>query len=46
MAESENIVAETAERIFADLADTQTINHDKQGNWKAPLADEQPARPA
>ncbi len=37
MAESENIVAETAERIFADLADTQTINHDKQGAWKAPL---------
>jgi acyl-CoA dehydrogenase len=37
VAESENIVAETAERIFADLADTQTINHDKQGNWKAPL---------
>ena len=37
MAESENIVVETAERIFADLADAQTINHDKQGNWKAPL---------
>lgn len=37
MAESENIVAETAEKIFADLADTQTINHDKQGSWKAPL---------
>ena len=37
MAESENIVAETAEKIFADLADTQTINHDKQGTWKAPL---------
>jgi len=35
--ESENIVAETAEKIFADLADTQTINHDKQGSWKAPL---------
>jgi acyl-CoA dehydrogenase len=37
VAESENIVAETAEKIFADLADAQTINHDKQGNWKAPL---------
>jgi acyl-CoA dehydrogenase len=37
VAESENIVAETAERIFSDLADPQTINHDKQGSWKAPL---------
>ena len=37
MAESENIVAETAEKIFADLADAQAINHDKQGTWKAPL---------
>lgn len=37
MAESENIVAETAERIFADLADAQTINNDKSGHWKAPL---------
>lgn len=37
VAESENIVAETAARIFADLADIQTINHDKQGSWKAPL---------
>jgi acyl-CoA dehydrogenase len=37
VAESENIVAETAERIFADLADAQTINSDKKGNWKAPL---------
>ena len=37
MTESENIVAETAEKIFADLADAQTINHDKQGTWKAPL---------
>ena len=35
--ESENIVAETAERIFADLADAQTINNDKNGRWKAPL---------
>ena len=37
MTEVENIVAETAERIFADLADAQTINHDKTGRWKAPL---------
>ena len=37
MAESENIVAETAEKIFSDLADAQTINHDKNGPWKAPL---------
>src|SRR5450755_964724 len=37
VAESENIVAETAERIFTDLADAQTINRDKKGAWKAPL---------
>ena len=37
MAESENIVVETAEKIFADLADAQTINSDKTGSWKAPL---------
>src|SRR5580658_565363 len=37
VAESENIVAETAERIFADLADAQTINNDRKGGWKAPL---------
>jgi acyl-CoA dehydrogenase len=37
VAESENIVAETAERIFADLADAQTINNDRDGRWKAPL---------
>jgi acyl-CoA dehydrogenase len=35
--ESENIVGQTAERIFADLADAQTINSDKNGGWKAPL---------
>jgi acyl-CoA dehydrogenase len=35
--DSENIVAETAERIFADLADAQTVNRDKNGSWKAPL---------
>jgi acyl-CoA dehydrogenase len=37
VAESENIVAETAEKIFADLADAQTINRDGKGAWKAPL---------
>jgi acyl-CoA dehydrogenase len=37
VAESENIVAQTAERIFADLADAQTINRDSNGSWKAPL---------
>jgi acyl-CoA dehydrogenase len=37
VAESENIVAETAERIFSDLADAQTINADKKAGWKAPL---------
>jgi acyl-CoA dehydrogenase len=35
--ESENIVAETAERIFADLADAQTINQSLDGGWKEPL---------
>ena len=37
MAESGNIVVETAEKIFADLADAQDINRDKDGRWKAPL---------
>jgi acyl-CoA dehydrogenase len=37
VAESDNIVVETAEKIFADLADPQTINHDKKGAWRAPL---------
>ena len=44
---SENIVAETAQRIFADLADPQTINtaqnfgqiSGKDTAWKAPLWD-------
>jgi acyl-CoA dehydrogenase len=35
--EAENIVAQTAERIFSDLADAQTINRDTQGGWKTPL---------
>ena len=33
----ENIVAETAEKIFVDLADAQTINSDNRNDWKAPL---------
>ena len=33
----QNIVAETAERIFADLADPLTINRAKDTSWKAPL---------
>jgi len=37
VAESDNIVVETAERIFSDLADPQSITHDKKGEWKAPL---------
>lgn len=37
MAESDNIVVETAEKIFADLADPQTINNDKKNSWQAPL---------
>jgi acyl-CoA dehydrogenase len=37
VAESENIVAQTAERIFTDLADAQTINRDKTGHGKTRL---------
>jgi acyl-CoA dehydrogenase len=37
VAESDNIVVATAEKIFSDLADPQTINRDKNGAWKAPL---------
>ena len=33
----QNIVAETAERIFADLADPLTINRAKDTSWQAPL---------
>jgi len=34
---TDTIVVETAEKIFADLADPQTINADKTGQWIAPL---------
>jgi acyl-CoA dehydrogenase len=37
VSESENIVVETAEKIFSDLADAQEVNRAKQGAWKAPL---------
>src|SRR4051795_1274857 len=37
VAESDNIVVETAEKIFADLADPQTVNNDKKDSWRAPL---------
>ncbi len=37
MSESDSIVAETAARIFSDLADPQTINGAKTTAWKAPL---------
>jgi len=34
---SDHIVADTAARLFADLADPQTINRAKNDDWKAPL---------
>ncbi len=37
MSESGNIVAETAARIFADLADPRTINRAENERWKVPL---------
>ena len=37
MSESDSIVAETAARIFSDLADPQTVNAAKDERWKAPL---------
>jgi acyl-CoA dehydrogenase len=37
VSESGNIVAETAARIFSDLADPQTINRAENLDWKAPL---------
>jgi alkylation response protein AidB-like acyl-CoA dehydrogenase len=35
--ETDNIVAETAARIFADLADPQTINRARDSRWKEKL---------
>lgn len=37
MSEADSIVAETAARIFADLADPQTINAAKNDDWRQPL---------
>jgi acyl-CoA dehydrogenase len=37
VSESGDIVTDTATRIFADLADPQTVNSAKDGGWKAPL---------
>jgi acyl-CoA dehydrogenase len=37
VSESDHIAAETASRIFADLADPQTINQAHDDGWKAPL---------
>ena len=34
MTESDTIVAETAARIFGDLADPQTINRARDDRWK------------
>jgi acyl-CoA dehydrogenase len=35
--ESDNFAADTAQRIFADLADPQAINRSGEGAWKEPL---------
>lgn len=35
--ESDHIVANTAVRIFADLADPQTVNNARDSGWKTPL---------
>jgi alkylation response protein AidB-like acyl-CoA dehydrogenase len=37
VSESGSIVAETAARIFADLADPQEVNSARDGAWKEPL---------
>ena len=37
MTETDNIVVETAERIFANLADAQTINKSTDDKWKVAL---------
>jgi len=34
---NDSIVTETAARIFADLADPQTVNSSRDGAWKGPL---------
>ena len=37
MSVNDSIVAETAARIFADLADPQAVNSSRDGAWKGPL---------
>jgi len=37
VSEARDIVAETAARIFADLADPQTVNHASDSDWKLPV---------
>jgi acyl-CoA dehydrogenase len=37
LTDSGHIVADTATRIFADLADPQTVNRASDARWKAPL---------
>ena len=37
MSVNDSIVAETAARIFVDLADPQTVNSSRDGAWKGPL---------
>jgi len=37
VSENDSIVAETAARIFADLADPQKVNRSRDGAWKGPL---------
>ena len=37
MNDSGHMIADTAARIFADLADPQTIIHAKDGKWREPL---------
>src|SRR5688572_2170357 len=37
VSETSAIVAETAARIFEDLADPQTVNQAKDDRWQAPL---------
>ncbi len=34
---ADSLIADTARRIFADLADPQTVNRAKDDGWKAPL---------
>ena len=46
MAESENIVADTAEKIFSDLADTKPSTTTRPARGKPALAGADRSRPA